>query len=66
MNCTWCRTEATQGGRLPVDARGKEYWPACAAHDYLIDKLHLDRMTPDELAVYVRGEKLKAKEAKAK
>jgi len=63
MKCKWCKNVATQGGELPQNARGLQYWPACDFHANKIEKLGLTPISVEEIATIQKRE---AKEAARK
>lgn len=64
MKCTWCRNDATQGGRLPLHANGKTYWTACDVHANKLVKLNLTPITIEEIRVIKKREAQEAAKAK--
>lgn len=61
MKCTWCKNEATQGGRAPAGTVGLLYALGCDVHREIIKKLGYEPMDPAEIRMAMKREQKEAK-----
>lgn len=54
MNCDWCTSEATQGGKAKAGTVGRTELYACETHKAVIEKLNYVPMTESEFRKAVK------------